>query len=1129
MHHMSERVKLLQKGMYVRCPADHDSNTDPRIFVCGQIISLDSFSQTAKIRIFDPFGYLLFYQDLPRGIIEFPTSSLEHCSFFNGTYVIYNKEQCEVLTGWLADDGLYHYYLQHVETKKIDTTSEDRIMASFLNGRVDPSIQLERYEFQNPCWFLGRQVVSKSMNTLNNSIYGLKELAGCKIYLLPHQVNTIIRCLQEDPIRFMLADEVGMGKTIEAISILKLFLHSRADKRALIIVPGTLKEQWKAELLLKFNLAEGLNADGNSITICGMDEIEGLVTRSWDFVITDEVHKYLNNTKIYKQLHSISSNVANILLLSATPVQQRENEYLSLLCLLQPTRYDSYTSERFNELISKQKHIVEQTHMAIDDLNEYSEAIRDSQNDGKNPHDSEDCQDLFKEIQDKLSSICESLHDDKLTQLNSSIQFEDENLGVYDIKVVISFICSNYQAESNMIRNRRRLIETDENGQRILPVRELIELDYDLDEDRNQNECLAYREFCDWISSNSLSKFRESIDRTVKPLLQAFFSSPWAFLEQLRGSECNPELLKAAQNWAVIEEYSIDHITEILDDPDSYADSFCSRLVSIADYLYENLFDSKTVLFTSFGATFYAYKKVLEKMFSPEEVSFFGAGMDTTEVEVNAYRFQNDANCYVMLCDYTAGEGRNFQCADYIVHIDLPWDSNAIEQRIGRLDRLERDPERNIVTSIVIHTNDSFESALFQFWNEGLHIFSESLSGMEILMSEISEKVISAVQYDLKTGLMEKIPEIIEVSKKMKQEIRREQLFDAASSIYRPMYIELKDRIQDYSRRDNELFAGTMADWASLAGFHGWEDGEGIILYSADSFSAKSAINSQLIPPRWNEYLKTAQNVFMTHIQEVYDKQKHREKEQGSIRGTFIRRKAIENDYLHYFAPGDAVFECISENALKSCKGQVCAFAIPSDINWRGIILTWTVGINEKCLLDHGVSMYASTPYRTYLMNGQITTPVSFGNQDEISEKAVISAFQNVIQQGLRPKYLVHLGKRTSQAGFLTKLINGQKNIDWLKAKFPEEKWEGLVAYATKKGHKQVTEEIKKKSNLRNVKEDMERVLSARVANSAYYGLKDEDIEDLKSTQEVILAAMRHPSIILDSAAFVWLVKTNDQ
>ena len=64
-----------------------------------------------------------------------------------------------------------------------------------------------------------RDKLTKSMNILDNSIYGFKELAGAKIYLLPHQVNSIMRCLQEEPCRYMLADEVGMGKTIEAISV----------------------------------------------------------------------------------------------------------------------------------------------------------------------------------------------------------------------------------------------------------------------------------------------------------------------------------------------------------------------------------------------------------------------------------------------------------------------------------------------------------------------------------------------------------------------------------------------------------------------------------------------------------------------------------------------------------------------------------------------------------------------------------------------------------------------------------------------------------------------------------------------------------------------------------------------
>lgn len=96
-------------------------------------------------------------------------------------------------------------------------------------------------------------------------------------------------------------------------------------------------------------------------------------------------------------------------------------------------------------------------------------------------------------------------------------------------------------------------------------------------------------------------------------------------------------------------------------------------------------------------------------------MSFFGSNLSTEEIELNAYRFQTQDECRIMLCDYTGGEGRNFQCADYIIHIDLPWDASMIEQRIGRLDRLERDMSRPVVYSVVVHAKDTFEEALFTF------------------------------------------------------------------------------------------------------------------------------------------------------------------------------------------------------------------------------------------------------------------------------------------------------------------------------------------------------------------------------------------------------------------------------
>lgn len=183
---------------------------------------------------------------------------------------------------------------------------------------------------------------------------------------------------------------------------------------------------------------------------------------------------------------------------------------------------------------------------------------------------------------------------------------------------------------------------------------------------------------------------------------------------------------------------------------------------------------------------------------------------DPYKLKENAYRFQTQDECRIMLCDYTGGEGRNFQCADYIIHIDLPWDASMIEQRIGRLDRLERDMSRPVVYSVVVHAKDTFEEALFTFFKDGLKIFNQSLSGMEIIMKDINDEIISAIKDDFKYGLFDKIPHIVDLANTMKEVIRKEQNFDAAGFIYRPMYAELRRLIEYYSQNENELFASTI-------------------------------------------------------------------------------------------------------------------------------------------------------------------------------------------------------------------------------------------------------------------------------------------------------------------------------
>lgn len=1121
---------MLEEKMYVRCPADRESIIDPRVFICGQIIKVDSFKKTVSVKINDPFGHLMFFEHLPHDTVEYPEDAVKHCTFFLDSLVVYKGENYKVLTYRRAKDGFYYYYLQNSLSKDIIQVSERNIVAAFNNGHIDPALQLRNYEFQNPAWYFGHAIVSKSMNVLDNSIYGFKELAGSKIYLLPHQVNSIMRCLQDDPCRYMLADEVGMGKTIEAISVFKIYMQNRSNRNALIVVPDALKEQWKTELFFKFNIELGKDINGNSVTVKILNEIGSVeLSKNWDFVIVDEIHRYLTSEEKYRMLHRISHNTRNILLLSATPVQQRKEEYLSLLRLLLPDKYDSYSIENFSDLIEKQSGIIQKTALILDDLGDLEEEIG-SVEDDDDPHESEDCSDLFEEIQDGLEEIVEDLDDERLKELFEAINFDNDDLGVYAMKVIISYICSNYQIESNIIRNRRKMLEVTEDGTSLLPTRELETITYDLDTNRNTYETLTYEALSDWIIAVS-KDCNSATERNIRMLLESFFSSPWAFDECLTRISSfysiDHEVTENAARWVAYEDDIVKRIREIIDDPDQFADFYSSRIVTVMNALYEEYYNEKIVLFTNHESTFLTYRKVLEMLFSPEEISFFGNTLKDEELELNAYRFQNDRNCRIMLCDYTGGEGRNFQCADYILHIDLPWDANVIEQRIGRLDRLERDSERPIVHSVVVYSKETFEEALFNFWNEGLKIFTQSLSGMEIIMNDVNNEILAAVKDDFRYGLFNRIPKIIDLAEEMRLTVRKEQNYDAAGFVYKPMYNELRRLITYYSENENEIFADTMRKWASLAGFHG-SGNQGVVSYSAQSFVPKSAINALLIPPKWNDYVASATNKFVSEVQSNYETKNNKKTQSGTIKGTFVRKLAIENDYLHFFAPGDAVFDCIVENAMHSCKGQVGAFAYSTSVDWMGIIYTWSMTPNIEYLLKNGVNLYAMSSFRNYMMSEQVVVPISLRNDESLSDDQIVRVYNELVTQSNKVNNIVHLGKRESKPGILKGIVTGPSNVGWFKQTFSEDEWGDIVDTTRQKAAEKAKQIFIRRSNLRGAKEEMSRILSAKSANAEYYGLSDQNIEELENTHKIILEAIKHTKLVLDSAAFVWMVKKSD-
>ena len=99
------------------------------------------------------------------------------------------------------------------------------------------------------------------------------------------------------------------------------------------------------------------------------------------------------------------------------------------------------------------------------------------------------------------------------------------------------------------------------------------------------------------------------------------------------------------------------------------------------------------------------------------------------------------------------------------------------------------------------------------------------------------------------------------------------------------------------------------------------------------------------------------------------------------------------------------------------------------------------------------------------------------------------------------------------------------KNIEWFRGTYSEERWREMVVTARKSAHEKALEQIRKRSNIRGAREEMERVLSAREASQVYYGQHDDKISALKEEQKIVLEALRRPKILLDSVAFIWMVK----
>jgi ATP-dependent helicase HepA len=511
-------------------------------------------------------------------------------------------------------------------------------------------------------------------------------LAGPRVQLLPHQLYIANEVAQRHEPRVLLADEVGLGKTIEAGLILHQQLISGRVKRALIVVPTSLQHQWLVEMLRRFNLAFTLLDEARCQALVGLDSIEESIdyvddpqydkkqyddentkatgdnsfqdnpfetaqlilcsldfltqnperysqalAAEWDLLLVDEAHHLQWSEKsisvAYQCIEGLAKVAKGLLLLTATPEQLGLESHFARLRLLDPNRYHDL-----------EKFILEQQ--------------------------------SYKPLNELVQSL---------------LLIHSEKTGTIPLDLVEQL--SSYFPQETL-NELSRLAATESVGWAIdKSISELL--------DRHGTGRVLFRN-----TRNSIPGFPERQLHTHRLTISA---------EQLMQLSSLPisQQLCAEQYWQQ------EHNDWWLHDP---------RVVWLCDWLKQNRRKKVLVICANANTAqdLEDYLRLRKGLFT----SVFHEHLSLVERDRSAAYFADmEEGAQVLICSEIGSEGRNFQFSQDLVLFDLPMNPDLLEQRIGRLDRIGQIATVNVHVPIYI---GSVQEKLLNWYHQGLNGFEKT-------------------------------------------------------------------------------------------------------------------------------------------------------------------------------------------------------------------------------------------------------------------------------------------------------------------------------------------------------------------------------------------------------------------
>ncbi|MDK2970700.1 MAG: ATP-dependent helicase HepA [Candidatus Sumerlaeota bacterium] len=577
---------------------------------------------------------------------------------------------------------------------------------------------------------------------------GIVGYNGARMLPIPHQISAARYALLFGRTRFLLADEVGLGKTVEAGLIVSTLRKYFPSWQTAFFVPESLTVQWALEMYGKFGKSifrlnedeepeEGEEDPGVILSHARAIKWAGK-RRTPEIIVVDEAHQVLRDPATYDALLKLSRKAHAVMLLTATPSSDDGSNLLKLLHLVDPDFYAGITSESQLAALLDKAECVETLLKALRDPSVGGEAIRD----------------LWEKV---------GTEDNELTARILSLIVDPSDALVRH--KLAALVTDRYYPRARILRYQRKFLATDnEMAER---VEEPIEYEPGRQETKVQG---LVRQWLDLVKANNLAD-RPGWQDTAAILIQAAHSTPLAVeqwlearlgkMEPYEGVTADPvrrnrELIESLERLPGEDELleQLQKATVIWTRQSKAADMKGRALAQLPRYLamrarlLEMLEDKddphRLIVFTSFDCNVRPLYLLLNKALGEDvEVFSISADVEWREREKSAFAFQECRGRCVLISDELGGEGRNFQFANALFHFDVPPASWIVEQRIGRLDRVGRDPHLDVDSQVLV-AKEQLDAAIYDFQRDGVSVFNESLAPVEDRVENVTRRLVCA-------------------------------------------------------------------------------------------------------------------------------------------------------------------------------------------------------------------------------------------------------------------------------------------------------------------------------------------------------------------------------------------------